>query len=76
MQRSFVKRPFKSEGKAIHEENMFSSQEDVRLPILPQLARNENQAYHFVGPQTLRDQILIEREGGLKSRNESLDHFE
>ena len=48
----------------------------MHLPIIPTLSRAENQAYHLVGSQQLRDQILNEREGELKYHSDSLERLE
>jgi hypothetical protein len=55
---SFVKRPFRQEQRPSPSENIFKSVEEVRLPVIKQLARTEDQSYHLVGPTHLRSQIL------------------
>lgn len=58
MQQSFLKRPFKSEAKGRYSENIFAGVEQVRLPLLPQLAVQDREDYHFVGTRAVRELLV------------------
>jgi hypothetical protein len=74
MQSSFVKRPFRSQEKPAPVGNIFASCQEIHLPVIKQLATNEDQDYHLVGPTHLRKQILQEQNP--PRRNDSLEHLE
>lgn len=55
---SFLKRPFRSEAKSGQGENIFAGVEQLHLPLLPQLAVQDRQDYHFVGTKEVRDLLV------------------
>ena len=77
MTSSFLKRPFHSQEKTTSSGNIFANCQEVHLPVIKQLAKNEDQDYHFIGPSHLRKKILEEQNPSqTKSRAESLENIE